>query len=247
MSFSSKKDPSNMRPCFDSCPRSRDWLVRRRKKKRTIPTDHLVGHVLIGRMAMADFLLPLKGTDETLYYSKDEDVIEASVFTQSRQRFLMGCAAELLFAFVMVGCFVVGIACLATAEEEKDNKEWLQITTGVLLLILATPLSALMLSYLPHNFISALRVNSNEILLPRTIFLLRTTIPLSYFRSMRIDITHSVILEGEKSFWISGHTVGLSQLLWFIRSSNPSIKCDEYVLKRIAMWEKGDMETSTLL
>ena len=90
-----------------------------------------------------------------------------------------GCLWECFCVLLAIGALTVGIGCLVTADQEKDNGEWLQISTGILIIILVFPLSLFLIVFLPHVFFTAIYVTETDISLPRSIFLLRTMVPLS--------------------------------------------------------------------
>ena len=185
--------------------------------------------------SVKEFLLPFKQTPNV--FSKDEAVIETNVYTQTKGRFLLGCFWEIFLFCVLISSFVVSIGCLATANQEADNGEWLQITTGVLILILVIPLLGFLLVFLPHFFFSAVSLDNDGLMLPRSFLLLRTYVRYSDIKELTVDTSGAVIVHADKKYLLSAHIDGLSQLLWYLVSNHSHIRSDEFVQRRISNWE----------
>ena len=184
----------------------------------------------------------LKGIERkgSLYVEQDASEVRSTIYTQSRARFIWGCLWECFCVLLAIGALTVGIGCLVTADQEKDNGEWLQISTGILIIILVFPLSLFLIVFLPHVFFTAIYVTETDISLPRSIFLLRTMVPLSSISKLSTETSGSikVVTSSNKNYWIPGKVEGLAQLLWFIIDCNPHIRYDEFVDNRISIWKE---------
>src|SRR3990167_10718259 len=107
---------------------------------------------------IAEWLHPVKPIQENNYTSQNEDQILNNLYTQSKKRFFY-CIGALL-AFTILGCaiFTVSIGCLSTVNREPEDSEWIQIVTGVALLVFVTPLAFSVLFVVPHFFITVVKL-----------------------------------------------------------------------------------------
>ena len=179
------------------------------------------------------------------YGQQDDTLVEVTVYTQNKKRFIWGCIWEIFFMLVGIGALSVSIGCFTTANQEKDNGEWLQIATGVLILLTVVPISLFLLFFLPHVFFSAVSISEGGIFLPRGFLLFRKRVNFTDISKINIESSGNVEVKvNGKAYVISGKLQGLSQLLWYIHAKHPHISCDEFVLKRISMWEAHQTASS---
>lgn len=191
------------------------------------------------KTAYAEYSLVFKPNPNI--YSKEEDIILSTVYRQNKFRFLLGCFWVAFVIVIFFSSFVISIGCLATADQEKDNGEWLQITVGVLILILFMPLMFCLTIFLPHFFISAITVSKDGIVLPRSILLLRQYVSFSDITSLNVDTNGYVVFKtrNDKKYSVSSNVEGFPQVLWYITEKYKNINCDEFIERRILRWENS--------
>ena len=200
---------------------------------------------------IAEWLHPVKPIQENNYTSQNEDQILNNLYTQSKKRFFY-CIGALL-AFTILGCaiFTVSIGCLSTVNREPEDSEWIQIVTGVALLVFVTPLAFSVLFVVPHFFITVVKLDKNGIYLPKRLLLLRQYVSYNDIQSAYVEPSGAIFIRTNagKSYQLPEQLLGVSQILWFLSQQNKNISADVYIKRRVEQWAsgKGSAEGDALL
>lgn len=179
------------------------------------------------------------------YLSSDYTVIKGNVYTQSKLRFFVGCCWVFILTTAIVALVILSGGCFVTAPKDKVH-EWLYVFVGIIILFVFTPMTIMLLVYMPHFFISAIIANDKGILLPLPYLLARKFVLFSDIKKMSVESNGLIVVKVvDGKYFIPKNIDGLSQLLWYINEKKGSkLQTDEFINCRVEGWE-GRKENET--
>ena len=199
------------------------------------------------KQALKEYLQPVQPTVQTNFSSHNESTILANLYTQSKQRFYLGIGGLFFFAFLVFLVVILAIVIFASAPHETGENKVLQIVTGILLLILLDPLIIFIAAFLPHFFISAVKLDEKGVYLPRKLLLFRIYSLYDYLESASLETSGAIVITvtSGKKYYLSDNIQGINQLVWFLKTKAPRLRLDSYLKRRVELWETGaDLSSS---